>query len=1079
MPTLNIEGRNVQVDDSFLKLSSDQQNATVDEIAKSFGASNAEPADHGLSERQKLSPVEKAISPITSYPETYQRMNKEARDMVSSGADQMARGFGNAKEASFDGLGDAAIGAGKVALGGIGFVASPINAAYRSIVGQPVEDTTSIPREYTEFAAQLATPGIGLPGAIKAPVPSAAPRIYVGPSNEIVDAANRVSAVAPEPVNVPRAFASDNMAVQRTAQGIRNLPVIGDAIPRATSEMTDQLGNAVKSIASSYGEGSGPNVASRIGRNIGSQAEAEAQAAGDAAANSDAAVLADWERAHTGARDAIGAAETNAADAARRTVGDMSPQDMGATLIARLRQGEREAHATKERLYGIAGNSDGAIHADAVRGLRRDVTRALDDEGLVVDPTLTPAAERMLAELDNTATIRMKRSPDPALVQPDRPVASGAETSSQVAQNAKPADSSAGKPSLLEFLASKGGLGPDAELEAIGGHGHTVNVEGIGRRKLVRQGGLPLDYAREAAEEAGYLRGDHNGTSTTNDLLDAIDAEIRGQKRYPEGFEGTVSKRENIARSERDQHEYDQHIRGFEDDLAAAGHSKLPADVKQQAIRLMADQRMSADTAVEHALRQLEHGDNALYGASLRGAPVDMQVLEQTRKRLNALSRAATNDADRRAARHVISAYDDWLGSAFDRALFSGSDEALQSYRAARAANTEWRQRFGFNQRDDADRIVNRIVTGEVTPQEVSNYIVGASKVGAKGVSSRLLTRLAEATGNDPEALQAIRGGVWNRLSQATEGTAAKPSAKVIDDINEFLNGSGQDVANRLFTPEQRGVMRAYADTLRRGGQARETLEEAAKNTKPTSIKPEIGPMQDLANSVLGKGGKSDEALFNAIDSYAKAGGRSDVQTLADIVRNIPVKDRGDLAGSIIRNLGQSKQTGGFSLDLYASEWSKYTPQAKAILFGNSGPYRTALDDIAKISQRYKDIGKRFGNPSGTAQNANLLGTAAWVATSPFTAIPTLVGAGVAAKMLSAPAGASSLAKWGKAYEAVQFSPNPQRLIAFQIASRNLANTASGFGANVDPTNLMRLIQSPGKAAADEQQPQVPGRVSQ
>lgn len=36
MPTLNIEGHQVQVDDSFLQLSPDQQNATVDEIAKSL-----------------------------------------------------------------------------------------------------------------------------------------------------------------------------------------------------------------------------------------------------------------------------------------------------------------------------------------------------------------------------------------------------------------------------------------------------------------------------------------------------------------------------------------------------------------------------------------------------------------------------------------------------------------------------------------------------------------------------------------------------------------------------------------------------------------------------------------------------------------------------------------------------------------------------------------------------------------------------------------------------------------------------------------------------------------------------------
>jgi hypothetical protein len=842
---------------------------TANPFADLIPSKDAEPADHGLSERQKLSAVGRILSPVTGYPETYVRMNKDARGQFSRGVDQIAN-----RESVIDpqahGISDVINGVTNMGLGAVGYVTSPISAAYRSALGQPIEDATGIPREYTEFAAQLATPGIGLPGAVKAPA-VIAPRVAVeAPAGEIVDAARRISAVAPEPINVPRAFASDNTAVQRTAQGIRNLPVIGDAIPRATGEMTDQLGNAVKSIASSYGEGSGPNVASRIGRNIGSQAEAEGRAATEAAANSDAAVLADWERAHNSARNSIGAAETSAADAARRTVGDMSPQDMGATLIARLRQGEREAHATKERLYGIAANSDGAIDANAVRGIRGDVTRSLDEQGLVVDPLLTPAASRMVTELDNISSLRI----------PNR-------------------------------VASPRTVGPA---------GDDVNV-----------------------------------------------------------------------------------------------------------------------------------------------AAVNMQGLEQTRKRLNALSQAATNDADRRAARHVIGAFDDWIGSAFDNALFSGSDEALQSYRAARAANADWRTRFGFNQRDDADRIVNRIVTGEVTPQEVSNYIVGASKVGAKGVSSRLMTRLAEATGGDPEALQAIRGGVWNRLSQTTEGTAAKAPTKIIDDINEFLQGSGRDVANRLFTPEQQGVMRAYANTLRRGGQQREILDEAAKNTKPTPMKPEIGPMQELANAVLGKNGKSDEALFNAVDSYAKAGGRSDVQTLSDIVRSIPEKDRGDLAGSIIRNLGQSKQTGGFSLDLYASEWAKYTPQAKDILFGNSGSYRTALDDIAKISQRYKDIGKRFGNPSGTAQNANLLGTAVWAVTSPFTAIPTLIGAGVAAKMLSAPAGASSLAKWGNAYQALQLSPNPQRLIAFQVASRNLSNTASGFGANVDPASIMRLIQSPEK----------------
>ena len=72
-------------------------------------------------------------------------------------------------------------------------------------------------------------------------------------------------------------------------------------------------------------------------------------------------------------------------------------------------------------------------------------------------------------------------------------------------------------------------------------HGHTVAVDGVRAPQAgSEQGGWPLDYAREAAEEADYLRGNHNGTSTDNDLLDAIDAEMRGQKRYPDGFEGHV-----------------------------------------------------------------------------------------------------------------------------------------------------------------------------------------------------------------------------------------------------------------------------------------------------------------------------------------------------------------------------------------------------------------------------------------------------------------------------------------------------------------------------------------------------------
>jgi hypothetical protein len=457
-----------------------------------------------------------------------------------------------------------------------------------------------------------------------------------------------------------------------------------------------------------------------------------------------------------------------------------------------------------------------------------------------------------------------------------------------------------------------------------------------------------------------------------------------------------------------------------------------------------------------------------------------MRGIEQTRKRLNAMSQAATNDADRSAARMIIREFDNWLGDAFDNALFSGSEDALQAFRAARAANTEWRQRYGFNMRDDADRVINRIVTGEVTPQEVANYVIGATKVGSKGVSSRLLTRITEATGGDPEAIGAIRAGVWNRLSQTTEGATEKAPEKIANDINEFLNGSGRDVARRLFTEPQQNLMRSYAQTLRAGSEARQAAADIAANTKPGATQVGIGPFQRLANEVLGKGGRADEALFEAINSYAKSGSRGDIDLLSRVLKAIPEKDRGDLASAIVRQIGVSPRTKQFSPDVFVSAWSNYTPQAKALLFGMSGPQRTALDDIAKISLRMKEIGNRFGNPTGTAQNINYFALASSVIgavgalfagdiVTPLTVVSGIIGGAATAKILSSPVGAASIARWAKVYEAAARKPTPDRIEAYKRASSLLAANISQLGGG-NIKDIFTRLQGPVPAGAEEKQ---------
>lgn len=82
--------------------------------------------------------------------------------------------------------------------------------------------------------------------------------------------------------------------------------------------------------------------------------------------------------------------------------------------------------------------------------------------------------------------------------------------------------------SLVEFLREKGLKDDAGELASLGVDEGRKPFQ----KKLSREDGLPLDKAREAAAEAGYLSAD----STIADFLDLIDKERRGAPVYADGM---------------------------------------------------------------------------------------------------------------------------------------------------------------------------------------------------------------------------------------------------------------------------------------------------------------------------------------------------------------------------------------------------------------------------------------------------------------------------------------------------------------------------------------------------------------
>ncbi|WP_313195851.1 hypothetical protein [Shinella zoogloeoides] len=104
MPTLNINGKRVQVDESFLKLSPEQQNATVEEIASQLGITEAPESQVSKDTRDELSRLSNKFGDASIDSLAQARFDRlpewkkpivAAGDLVDLAANGITMGYGN------------------------------------------------------------------------------------------------------------------------------------------------------------------------------------------------------------------------------------------------------------------------------------------------------------------------------------------------------------------------------------------------------------------------------------------------------------------------------------------------------------------------------------------------------------------------------------------------------------------------------------------------------------------------------------------------------------------------------------------------------------------------------------------------------------------------------------------------------------------------------------------------------------------------------------------------------------------------------------------------------------------------
>jgi hypothetical protein len=152
--------------------------------------------------------------------------------------------------------------------------------------------------------------------------------------------------------------------------------------------------------------------------------------------------------------------------------------------------------------------------------------------------------------------------------------------------------------SLMEFIASKGGLKPDPELRAI--FDGNPMVPGMGR--LIRATGRSLDEMRNLATQNGYFRDTpYEGgvsTSSVRDFLDAMDGERTGNKLYSEHDLADVAERQERKAAEA----HERHRKEIGIALRATAKqidvNNLTEDELTQAVNLVVEQGYDLDEAL-------------------------------------------------------------------------------------------------------------------------------------------------------------------------------------------------------------------------------------------------------------------------------------------------------------------------------------------------------------------------------------------------------------------------------------------------------------------------------------------------
>jgi len=137
------------------------------------------------------------------------------------------------------------------------------------------------------------------------------------------------------------------------------------------------------------------------------------------------------------------------------------------------------------------------------------------------------------------------------------------------------------------------------------------------------------------------------------------------------------------------------------------------------------------------------------------GMRINLKEFDNVRKRLN--KNRSADVTENLALNTINRSMGKWLDAEFDKiainqgSAISGESSGVAAWNAARAASRDWHKRF------QEDKVIVNMISKDATPETMSQWLLGASVMGARREAATTINRMKAILGDDHPAIKGIR----------------------------------------------------------------------------------------------------------------------------------------------------------------------------------------------------------------------------------------------------------------------------------------------------------------------------------